>query len=199
MKTFEFRRHSIKDGSTSAMIGPRGYALARAVGEEQLRGRRFTHFFASMYFRTHQTLVAFAEGAGDFRLKFIPDHAPIYVNSVEIRNMLDVCAKAEKHGEDMVRAALSHDPDLVQRTSVDMVNQFLLWSENFPDPMNAFVVGHSPSLEFLVNGLVGTIIPGLKECQGFRIEMTPTTRSLEVDIYAHDLDPSLIRTKLFAE
>ncbi len=197
MKIFEFRRHSIKDGPTSAMIGPRGYALARAVGEQQLRGRGFTHFFASTYFRTHQTLSAFTEGAGDFRLKFIPEHAPIYVNSVEIQNMLDVCAKAEKRGEDMMQTALAHDPDLVQRTSMNMVNQFLLWSGNFPDPMNALIVGHSPSLEFLVYGFKEMAIPGLKECRGFRIEMDQARRSLEVDIYAHDLDPSAIRAMLF--
>lgn len=64
MKTIEFRRHSIKDGTGNYMIGPNGYAFARRVGERQLRDRGFTHFFVSTLWRTRQTLAAFAEGTG---------------------------------------------------------------------------------------------------------------------------------------
>lgn len=65
MKIIECRRHSIKDGTGGYMVGPKGYAFARRVGEAHLRGRDFSHYYVSTLWRTHQTLAAFAEGAGD--------------------------------------------------------------------------------------------------------------------------------------
>lgn len=94
----EFRRHSIKDGPVPAMIGPMGCALAREVGRRQLRGWGFTAFYVSTYWRTHQTLAAFAEGAGVFVLKLMPEFLPLYVAWPEVKALWGACAAAEKRG-----------------------------------------------------------------------------------------------------
>ncbi len=181
MKKFEFRRHSIKDGPTSAMIGPKGYDLAREVGRQQLRGRGFTHFFASAYFRTHQTLAAFAEGAGDFRLKYTPEMPPIYVSSPKIEEMWRVCAAAEKRGEDMFQAAWMYDPFLFDATGEEMLRLFVAWQKSsFPDEANVLIVGHSPGLEFLLSALINGNVSGFKPCQGFRLTVEGPTRTVDL-------------------
>ncbi len=193
-KRFQFRRHSIKDGPTSAMIGPTGYALARAVGAEQLRGQRFDSFYTSTFFRTQQTFAAFAEGANDFRLKFAPPVPPIYLDNEELWKMWDTCAAAEKRGEDMMRAAWQHDSMLTQITSDQVARLFIAWSSSCADHTNALIVGHSPHMEFLLYGLFRVMIPGLKECQGFRITIDGRTISYD---NSSSFDPSRIREELF--
>ncbi len=192
---FEFRRHSIKDGPARGMIGPKGFALARAVGERQLRGRNFTHFFGSALWRTHQTLAAFDEGAGDFRCKATPDHAPLYPLWRELLALWRVCSDAAKRGEDMLQTALKHDPALAERASVETVSAFRAWAPTLPDGARVLVVGHSPSMELIPLGLHGLTIPGLKECQGFRI--TVDGDAYAVDWQSPDLDPADIRRSLF--
>lgn len=195
---FEFRRHSIKDGPTSASIGPKGYKFARAVGRRQLRGKAFTHYFASTFWRTQQTLAAFAEGAGDFAMKLGPSAPPIYLNRQEIWDMWTVCAAAERRGEDLVRAALAHNAPLVERASAEIALLFKGWATEFGDGHHVLVVGHSPHMEFLVRGLNGGTIPPLKECQGFRVKVDERSSCL-VECAPPDLDPSRIRTRLFPE
>jgi phosphohistidine phosphatase SixA len=192
---FEFRRHSIKDGPHASMIGPAGCALAREVGRAQLRGKGFGAFFASTYWRTHQTLAAFAEGAGDFILKRAPDAAPIYLLSPEIKALWGICAAAERRGEDMVQAAIAHDAGLVRSASIQLACMFDAWADTFPADARTLVVGHSPGMEFLAMGIAGVVMPGLRECQGFRISVDAGRHS--VDLRSPDLDPSGIRRSLF--
>ncbi|HTK04470.1 MAG TPA: histidine phosphatase family protein [Candidatus Eisenbacteria bacterium] len=192
--TFEFRRHSIKDGPTSAMIGPKGYALARQIGAQQLRGRKFDAFFASGYWRTHQTLAAFAEGAGDFMLKITPPTPPLYIERDEIWDLWRVCRKAELAGEDMVNAALMHDTALFNGLGREYADLFMAWAATFHAGDRVLVVGHSPHMEIMACGLSGVIMPGLKECEGFRF--TPD----DVPVIEHgspDLDPAAIRAAAF--
>jgi phosphohistidine phosphatase SixA len=203
-KTFEFRRHSIKDGPTRAMVGPKGYALARAVGAAQLRGRGFNAFFVSSFFRTHQTFAAFAEGAADFVLKHAPSMPPIYLEREDVWEMWRACADAEKRGIDLVHAAVQHDAALVKAFCTDVAALFLAWAATLDDGTNALVLGHSPHLEFLYCGLANETagahfggIHGLKECQGFRVSLDGDRRAL--DRFAPDLDPSVIRGVLFPE
>ncbi len=196
-KTFEFRRHSIKDGPTSATIGPKGYALARAVGAAQLRGKGFTDFFVSSFFRTHQTFAAFAEGAGDFMLKLAPAYPPIYVEREDAWALWRFCRGAEIRGEDMMAAALAHDRTLALGLGYEFVSRFVCWARDFADGANVLVVGHSPHLEMLAYALTGTLVPGLRECQGLRIIHDGTTFSL--DATSPDLDPSPLRAALFPE
>jgi phosphohistidine phosphatase SixA len=192
--TFEFRRHSIKDGPTSAAIGPKGYALAREVGARQLRGRAFTDFYASPVWRTHQTLAAFAEGAGDFRLKWAPPTPPIYAERPEVRELWRACRAAELRGEDMVLAALARDEGLFRRLADELAALFVAWAPSHEDGRKVIVVGHSPHLEIMAFGLDGALMPGLKECQGFRFV---ADGGRVVERGAPDLDPSAIRQALF--
>lgn len=190
----EFRRHSIKDGPNPQMIGPNGYRLARAVGEQQLRGRGFTHFFASTYWRTHQTLAAFAEGAGDFNLKFAPEPAPIYLMTDEVRLMWKACRIAELQGQDMIEAAFIFDKKSAWNIARRTAELFAAWAKDLPDGTKALVVGHSPSLELMWLGFEGIKMAGLQECAGFRFEMFA-----DQWVCHHEdkrLDPSEIRRSL---
>lgn len=193
--TFEFRRHSIKDGPTSAAIGPKGYAFARAVGAAQLRGRAFNAFFTSGFWRTQQTLAAYAEGAGDFRIKFTPQSPPIYVERSDVWELWRICREAEIRGEDMMTAALAHDGGLVHHLASEVAALFRTWAATFDGVTHALVVGHSPHMEILAFGLSGTVLPGLKECEGIRIAFDGGAAT--VTHGSPDLDPSAIRRSLF--
>lgn len=194
---FEFRRHSIKDGPARGMIGPKGFALAREVGRRQLRGQGFTHFFASALWRTHQTLAAFDEGAGDFQFKITPVQAPIYLGWPEVIQLWRICSDGAKRGEDMLQTALTRDPALASRAAVKISQMFCEWTRSFPDGSRILVVGHSPSMELIPFGLCGDIMPGLKECQGFRIAVDGA--NFAVDWRSPDLDPADIRRSLFPD
>ena len=193
-KTFEFRRHSIKDGPTSAMIGRQGCALARAVGARQLRGRKFTDYFVSGLFRTHQTLAAFAEGAGDFRLKYMPQVPPIYDPKADVLALWDHCRQAEKRGEDMVVAARTRDEARFDALCAGFAGLFTDWVATMPEGCDVLIVGHSPQIEMTALGLFDSDVRGLRECEGVRIKFE-NFKMLE---YAtSDLDPRRIREALF--
>jgi len=195
LKVFEFRRHSIKDGPTGREIGPNGYALARAVGRAQLRGRAFDRYFVSVFWRTQQTLAAFAEGAGDFALKLGPELLPIYLDWPELRQLWHVCRQAELRGEDLMRAALLHDEALTRRAATEAGRLFGQWSGAFPDGAKVLIVGHSPYLEFIPFGLLGAQLSSLKECQGYRLLVDGDDFGL--DVHSGNLNPSSIRSYLF--
>lgn len=200
MRTFEFRRHSIKDGPTGQMLGPKGYRLGRAVGERQLRGRGFTHFFCSDRWRTHQTLAAFDEGAGDFRLKRAPTVAPLYAgtNRDDVKEMFHACHEAEKRGGKILETALDGWPDLCRELGFMAKDAFLAWNEQLPPDATILVVGHSPTMELLAMA-DGREVPSLKECQGFRLEVEDIGRKewrIRHDFTSEDLDPSAIRAEL---
>lgn len=200
MRTFEFRRHSIKDGPRGQSIGRRGGILARAVGERQLRGRAYTHFFCSDRWRTHQTLAAFAEGAGDMGIVRTPPPAPIYPehDRADVRAMFRACHEAELRGEKILDTALALQPDLCHELGIAMKDAFLQWNRALPPDATVLVVGHSPSLELLArNG--GTRIGSLRECQGYRVivdDVGPGRWSLRYEIDDAVLDPSAIRAEL---
>jgi len=194
-RTFEFRRHSIKDGPRGAAIGPRGYALARLIGCQELRGRGFDGFFVSNYWRTVQTMAAFAEGAEDFELKLQPEIAPIYLEWPELRGLWRACRQAELRGGDLLQAALRHDEALTRRAAKTVADRFKQWACSLDDGKNFLVVGHSPYLELIVLGLFGLELPSLAECRGFRIVFDGQTFELETG--AAGADPAGCRVKLF--
>ncbi|GEM_PF-2231789 len=200
MRTFEFRRHSIKDGPSGRTLGPKGFALARAVGERQLRGRGFTHIFASSYWRTHQTLAAFDEGAGDFAFTRVPEHAPIYAQHgrEDVRRMFAACHAAERRGGKILDAALADFPDLCDEIGLAMKQAFLDWNRVLPPDARVLAVGHSPSLELMLLSGPRTIA-SLAECQGYRVfveDAGPSGWTIRYDIASDDLDPSAIRAEL---
>lgn len=191
---FEFRRHSVKDGPDAKMIGPMGYRLAREVGRRQLRGRGFSHFFASPIYRTHQTLAAFAEGAGDFRLIQTPSNAPIYAPHPDTGRIYATCWAAEQRGEDLVAAALAAHYDLVATLAETAADIFETWCRVLPRGARVLVIGHSPEMEFLPLGLKSVRLASLRFCQGFRIGWDGQT--YRIDALAPDLDPSGIHREI---
>ncbi|MEK7545774.1 MAG: hypothetical protein AAB554_01700 [Patescibacteria group bacterium] len=201
IRSFEFRRHSIKDGPGNRTLGPRGFALARAVGKRQLRGRGFTDCFATNFWRTVQTLVAFDEGAGGVGgITWMPDVPPIYAghDRPDVRAMFRECRAAEIDGRKMLDTALALHPDLCHEIGIAMKSAFLDWNDALPDDANVLIVGHSPSLEFLARAF-SIPIGSLRECQGFRLhveDMGPRHWSATSDHISSDLDPSAIRAEL---
>ncbi len=193
-KILEFRRHSLKDGPTGREIGPHGYDLARAVGHAQLRGRGFNRFFVSVFWRTQQTLAAFAEGAGDFAPEVGAELSPIYADWPELRPMWRYCRQAEKRGEDLVLAALRHDERLARRAAAEAGRLFMAWSATLPDGAKVLTVGHSPYLELIPFGLLGVQLPSLRECEGFRLLVEGPGVTLDAE--TTDLDPAAIRAYL---
>lgn len=203
MIEFEFRRHSIKDGATPHLVGPKGHRLARAVGERQLRGRGFTGFFASGLFRTHQTMVGFGEGAGDFVLLKRLQSAPINLDDERSMAFYRGISKAEGRGEDLFQAAFAFDREWTEHMAREMARIFReKWLPEFKDGDKVLVVNHSPSMEIFLFGMVpGLIIPGMKECEGFRlfVERDGTVDDVHRTTDHPDLDPAGIRRELFPD
>ncbi len=201
MTTFEFRRHSIKDGDKMGTVGSLGKLFARAVGQEFLIGKQFDNFFVSAVPRTMQTLEAFAEGARWTDVERKASVAPLYVLSPGLQQMWNICHKAEKAGDDMVAAAFAFDADLAEETSATVVQLFKEWVLSLPRDARVLVVGHSPHLELLVYGLTRVRLAGLKECQGFRIRTSVLADDVSVnsliETLTDDLDPSDLRRELF--
>ena len=167
---WEFRRHSIRDAAVNdQMIGPLGYELARRVGEKQLRGRKFDCFCVSSLYRTHQTLAAFVEGAGDFDLTLAPPIAPLDVVSPDTRTLWRACREAQRRGEDLVEAVFVSHARIAEKVASQIADLFKTWSSSFADGSRILVVGHSPALELMLFGVTGTKIPSLNYCEGFRI------------------------------
>ncbi|HSD12812.1 MAG TPA: hypothetical protein VLC10_04600, partial [Patescibacteria group bacterium] len=131
----------------------------------------------------------------DFVLKLMPEILPLYVAWPEVKALWGACAAAEKRGEDLVAAAFANDPLLVRRASEEFSGLYEAWADGFADDARALVVGHSPHLEIMAYGLTGDVMPGLKECQGFRIR-TEDGRHV-IDRLSPDLDPSAVRASLF--
>lgn len=195
MKTIECRRHSVKDGTGGYMLGPKGYAFARRVGEHQLRGRDFSHFYVSTLWRTHQTLAAFAEGAGDFDLKRAPEFDPFFQIAESEEDAIalwhGVCHAAEMAGEDMMAASMRYEKNRVDRIARLVTDAFRAWVAALPEDANVLMVGHSPLLEFVPYGLFGVVLPALRECNGFRI--VEEGGELRLDAASADLDAQPLR------
>jgi phosphohistidine phosphatase SixA len=217
MAIFEFRRHSIKDGVPKGTLGPNGLLLAARVGRELMRGKEFDLFCISSYERTRETLAAFADGAQWHDVERRTTFAPICLDWPELRHLWDVCHEAEKSGADMMQTALGHDAMMLaalghdarsaQNAATSIAALFRAWVLTLKDDARVLVIGHSPYMELLVLGLTTDVspglppivLPGLKECQGFRIH----TRIIGTDVVSviehrgRDLDPSDIRNELF--
>lgn len=198
MKTIEFRRHSIKDGTGGYMLGPQGYAFARRVGEAQLRGRGFSHFFVSSLWRTHQTLAAFAEGAGDFDLMRVPEFDPMFqitegeYDAIELWH--GACRIAEMAGQDMMAASLQYEKTRVDALAQLVVGAFRPWIDSIPEGSTVLFVGHSPLSEFVPYGLFGTVLQALRECDGFRI--VEDENGLRLDATSADLNAQELRSRI---
>jgi len=169
MKVIELRRHSIKTGHGDCDLSEEGIALAREVGATQLRGKNFTALFVSTLQRTSETLSAFAEGAGDFPTVAVEIFSPskeVFLSEDAMALWDGACHRAEKLGQDMVRAALTDDPSRARRVAQAAAESFRRWVVSLPEETHALVINHSPALELIVFGLFGTAIPQLQPTEG---------------------------------
>ncbi|HCC83991.1 TPA: hypothetical protein DEP96_04040 [Candidatus Uhrbacteria bacterium] len=172
MKTIELRRHSIKSGPGDSNLSAEGLELARLVGATALRGRGFTHLLVSSLQRTTDTMLAFAEGAGDFTVteigRFLTD-PDVFGTDNALQLWHGVCYQAELNGEDMMTAIMEQDSVEAEHIASNATAQLRLWLNSLPADAQVLVVHHSPSLELIAYGLFGITLPQLQPCDGFRI------------------------------
>lgn len=174
MKIVELRRHSKKTTHGNANLSEDGLLFARYVGARQLRGRKFTHLFVSSLQRTVDTIRAFAESAEDFPSIEPSVFLDVFSTTDAIQLWEGVCNEAERNGEDMMTAAIERDTERAERIATLGAEAFRRWTDVLPDGANALVVHHSPSIELLVYGLFGVVLPQLQPCDGLRITVRDT-------------------------
>lgn len=158
--TIEIRRHALKGtGSQKDMLSPEGYEQARQVGMD-MRDRGFTHIVTSSYFRTAQTAVAMAEGAGDFTATKLVVSQALFTDRMD-----EWMAYHKEHG-----AVVKPESDLIEEEAGRMANDLKNLVNALPDGSRLLCVGHTPFVETLVYGLTGKVIDPLGECEGVEIE-----------------------------
>lgn len=101
------------------------------------------------------------------------------------------CRIAELAGQDMMTASLQYEKARVDNVARLVVDAFRTWLAALPDGANVLMVGHSPLSEFVPYGLFGVVLPGLRECNGFRI--IEDDAGLRLDATAPDLDAQPLR------
>lgn len=172
MKTVELRRHSYKTGFGDADLSKKGIAHATQLGWEALHGKGYTHLYVSTLKRTHQTMKAFAQGAGDFP-DVEPEVFPLHVSISQMPEAMQLwtgpCHNAEKRGQDMLQCALEMEHAAATEISRKAAEAFKKWVHSLPDGANALVVGHSPFLEMIALDLFDKRLAQLQPTQGFRV------------------------------
>ena len=157
MRYVELRRHTDNDGDR---LTPRGVADAEAIGREGLRPP-YVAFVSTGAARATQMLEILRHAAGQ-------DDTPITVapglrSSVEDR--WREASKAAGKGAD-VEAMRAVDPDLVEAESRLLGTSLRQVVDKLPEGGRALVVGHSPTNEAAVRGLVGRVIAPLGKGEG---------------------------------
>lgn len=149
------------------MLTSDGEARAERVGAEWLRDRNVRHLVTTPYFRTTQTAVAMARGAGDWRVEahdlernWVPDTAMEQWDRVE-------GAAGEWNMEKMRDA----DPTFVTQESVRCGAILRGYALACPDEGSLVIVAHTPSIEMAVLGATGILIKALEPCEGVELEV----------------------------
>ncbi|NQV12585.1 histidine phosphatase family protein [Candidatus Uhrbacteria bacterium] len=172
MKTILLFRHSIKEGTGNRALSSEGIDLARKIGEDRLRGMKFTDFYVSTLERTGATMDAFELGAGDFPKidhKVFPPHIEVSESPDAMTLWSGACQTAEEAGVDMMQAVLELEPDLSNKISSLAAKSFTRWVADLPEDSNVLVVGHSPFLELMAFGLFAEQLPQLQPCDSYSI------------------------------
>ncbi len=172
MRSVFLYRHSKKVGHGDVHLSDEGIKLARQLGEDQLRGHRFTHFFVSSRQRTLDTFAALRDGAGDFpdrQPEVFPLHSQVFSTEDAMQLWEGVCNAAEQKGEDMLLAALQKDTVRAQRLSKQAGEAFRTWINALPEAAQVLVIDHSPAIELIVLNLFGITLTQLQPCDGVKI------------------------------
>jgi phosphohistidine phosphatase SixA len=157
MRYAELRRHTDNDGDR---LTARGVADAEAIGRDRLHPP-YAAFVSTGAQRANQMLEILRRAAGQHDV-------PITVvtglrSSVEDR--WREAAKAAGKGADL-EAMRKFDPDLVERESWLLGSTLRQVLDGLPEGGRTLVVGHSPTTEAAVLGLVGQVVPPLAKGEG---------------------------------
>jgi phosphohistidine phosphatase SixA len=157
MRYVELRRHTDNDGDR---LTPRGVADAEAIGRDRLYPP-YVAFVSTGAARATQMLEILRHAAGQ-------DDTPITM-ATGLRSPAEdrwrESAKAAGKGADLdaVRAV---DPDLVEQESLLLASALRQVVDELPEEGRALVVGHSPTNEAAVLGLVGQVVAPVGKGEG---------------------------------
>lgn len=172
MRKIEFRRHALKvEGDKEDMLSDEGLKQARRVGAEEMRGKGYTHVMISEKFRTMQTYVAMAEGAGDLTPSQWAMSGALYTARTQ-----ELLAYTKECG-----MAVKPEHPLIKAESRRMAEDFAAYIATLPADAHVLAIGHSPLLEILAFGLTGKVINPLRECEKFELDDTQFQRGLVFD------------------
>lgn len=157
MRYVELRRHTDNDGDA---LTPEGISAAEAIGREGLRPP-YVAFVSTGAARANQMLDILRRAAGQADTEI--------TEVVGLRSTVEdrwrEAAQAAGKGAD-IEAMRSVDPDLVEMESRLLGATLRDVIEELPEGGRALVVGHSPTNEAAVLGLVGEVIPPLGKGEG---------------------------------
>jgi len=157
MRYVELRRHTDNDGDR---LTRSGVADAEAIGRDRLNPP-YAAFVSTGAARATQMLEILRRAAGQPEIPIT--QATGLRSSVEDR--WRQAAKAAGKGADL-EAMRAIDPDLVDRESWLLATTLRHLVDALPDGGRALVIGHSPTNEAAVFGLVGQVVPPLAKGAG---------------------------------
>jgi phosphohistidine phosphatase SixA len=157
MRYVELLRHTDNDGDR---LTPQGVADAEAIGRDRLRPP-YAAFVSTGASRATQMLEILRHAAGQ-------DDTPI-TQATGLRSSVEdrwrEAAKAAGKGSDL-DAMRAVDPDLVEAESSLLALTLRQVVDGLPEGGRALVVGHSPTNEAAVLGLVGRVVAPLGKGKG---------------------------------
>ena len=157
MRYVELRRHTDNEGDR---LTARGVADAEVIGRQGLHPP-YTAFVSTGAARATQMLQILRSAAGQ---DAIPISEATGLRSV-VEDRWREAAKAAGKGADL-EAIRDVDPRLVERESRLLGSVLGEVVDALPEGGRALVVGHSPTTEAAVLGLVGRVIPRLGKGEG---------------------------------
>jgi broad specificity phosphatase PhoE len=155
-KYVELRRHTDADGD---VLTPEGVQAALEIGARLAGG--YDLLVSAGAQRATQTLACFLAGLGEKVSEGVVVENGLR-SAVEDRWR----AAYEKAGIGDLRALREADPELVEEDSATLAAALRRVLDALPDGGRALVVGHSPSNEAAVLGLVGEIVAPISKGEG---------------------------------
>jgi phosphohistidine phosphatase SixA len=157
MRYVELRRHTDNDGDR---LTPQGVTDAEVIGHDRLNPP-YAAFVSTGATRATQMLEILRHAAGQ-------DETPI-TQATGLRSSVEErwreAAKAAGKGAN-VEAIRAVDPDLVERESWLLAWTLRQVMDGLPEGGRALVVGHTPTNEAAVLGLVGRVVPPMGKGEG---------------------------------
>jgi broad specificity phosphatase PhoE len=155
-KYVELRRHTDADGD---VLTPEGVQAALEIGSRLIGG--YDLCVSSGAQRATQTLACFLAGLGETVRQGV-------VVELELRSRVEDRWRAayEKAGSGALEALREADAELVEEDSAVLATALRRVFDALPDGGRALVVGHSPTNEAAVLGLVGEIVKPISKGEG---------------------------------